>query len=181
MSTTTYFTVMPSPVGPLTLLADDDALVGLHFPSDAVAKPRPGWIPDERRFRDAAAQLGEYFAGRRRTFALPLAPRGTAFRQLVWRALQAIPYGSTATYAEIARAIGQPQASRAVGGANHHNPLAIVIPCHRVIGSNGSMTGYGGGLDRKRLLLDLEGRGRPELFAREARGAFPGLMGDRRA
>jgi methylated-DNA-[protein]-cysteine S-methyltransferase len=181
MSTTTYFTVMPSPVGPLTLLADDDGLVGLHFPSDAVGKPHPGWIGDERRFRDAAAQLGEYFAGRRQRFELPLAPRGTAFRQLVWRALQAIPYGATATYSEIARAIGQPQASRAVGGANHHNPLAIVIPCHRVIGSDGSMTGYGGGLDRKRLLLDLEARGRPDLFAREAQGALPGLLGVRRA
>ncbi len=166
---TKTFTVMPSPVGPLTLLAEEDALVGLHFDLDPSGQPRPGWVRDERRLRDAVTQLNEYFAGRRQTFDLPLAPRGTAFRQLVWKALQAIPYGETATYGEIARAIGQPQASRAIGGANHHNPLAIVIPCHRVIGADGSMTGYGGGLPRKRLLLDLEASGRPDLFA--ARGA----------
>jgi len=170
-TTTTTFTVMPSPVGPLTLLAQGDALVGLHFDLDPSSQPRPGWVRDARPFRDAAAQLDEYFAGRRQTFDLPLAPRGTAFRKLVWKALQAIPYGQTASYGEIARAIGQPLASRAIGGANHHNPLAIVIPCHRVVGADGSMTGYGGGLARKRTLLDLEagaaGR-RPDLFA--ARG-----------
>jgi methylated-DNA-[protein]-cysteine S-methyltransferase len=156
---TTYFTVTPSPVGPLTLVGDDEALVGLYFDRDPAGRPQRGWVPDDRRFRDAAAQLDEYFGGRRRTFDLPLAPRGTAFRKLVWKALRAIPYGRTATYGEIARAIGQPLASRAIGGANHHNPLAIVIPCHRVIGADGSMTGYGGGLDRKRLLLDLEAGG----------------------
>lgn len=153
---TTYFTVIPSPVGPLTLLADQDALIGVHFDADPASKPRPDWVQDQRRFRAAATQLDEYFGGRRQRFDLPLAPRGTAFRKLVWKALQAIPYGNTATYGEIARAIGQPQASRAIGGANHHNPLAIVIPCHRVIGADGSMTGYGGGLARKRVLLDLE-------------------------
>lgn len=162
----TYFSLMPSPVGPLTLVADDDALIGLHFDSDpSGVGPRAGWVRDDRRLREASAQLGEYFAGRRRTFDLPLAPRGTEFRKLVWRALQTIPYGQTATYGEIARAIGQPQASRAIGGANHHNPLAIFIPCHRVIGSDGSLTGYGGGLPRKRLLLDLESGGQTELFA----------------
>ena len=166
MNTTTTFTVIPSPVGPLTLVAEDDALIGLHFDCDPNGiRPRPEWVRDDRRFRQAVAQLGEYFAGRRRTFDLPLSPRGTAFRKLVWRALQEIPYGQTATYGEIARAIGQPQASRAIGGANHHNPLAIVIPCHRVIGADGSMTGYGGGLPRKRLLLDLESSARPDLFA----------------
>jgi methylated-DNA-[protein]-cysteine S-methyltransferase len=156
MNTTTYFTVTTSPVGPLTLVADDDALVGLHFDLDLAGTPQPDWVQDDRRFKAAVAQLDEYFAGRRHTFDLPLAPRGTAFRKLVWKALRAIPYGQTATYGEIARAIGQPQASRAIGGANHHNPLAIVIPCHRVIGADGSMTGYGGGLARKRMLLDLE-------------------------
>jgi methylated-DNA-[protein]-cysteine S-methyltransferase len=156
MNTTTYFTVTTSPVGPLTLVADDDALVGLHFHLDPAGQPQPDWIQDDRRFKTAVAQLDQYFAGRRHTFDLPLAPRGTAFRKLVWKALRAIPYGQTATYGEIARAIGQPQASRAIGGANHHNPLAIVIPCHRVIGADGSMTGYGGGLARKRMLLDLE-------------------------
>ncbi len=154
---TTYYSLMPSPVGPLTLVADDEALIGVHFDSEpSGVEPRAAWTRDDRRFRDARGQLDEYFAGRRRSFDLPLAPRGTAFRQLVWKALQAIPYGKTATYGEIARAIGQPQASRAIGGANHHNPLAIVIPCHRVVGADGSLTGYGGGLARKRLLLDLE-------------------------
>ncbi|HXJ20502.1 MAG TPA: methylated-DNA--[protein]-cysteine S-methyltransferase [Polyangia bacterium] len=160
MNTTTYFTVMTSPVGPLTLVADDEGLIGLHFESDPAGRQQPDWVRDDRRFRQAVTQLGEYFAGRRRTFDLPLAPRGTEFRKLVWKALRAIPYGQTASYGEIARAIGQPQASRAIGGANHHNPLAIVIPCHRVIGADGSMTGYGGGLARKRLLLDLEAGGR---------------------
>jgi methylated-DNA-[protein]-cysteine S-methyltransferase len=156
MNTTTYFTVITSPVGPLTLLADEDALIGLHFDADPASEPQPGWVEDKRRFREALAQLEQYFAGKRQSFDLPLAPRGTAFRRQVWKALQAIPYGETATYGEIARAIGQPQASRAIGGANHHNPLAIIIPCHRVIGADGSMTGYGGGLPRKRMLLDLE-------------------------
>lgn len=161
---TTYFSVMPSPVGPLTLVGDGNALAGVHFDSEPrVATPPAAWVRDDGRFRDVARQLSEYFAGRRRTFDLPLAPRGTAFRKLVWKALQAIPYGQTATYGEIARAIGQPQASRAVGGANHHNPLAIVVPCHRVVGADGSLTGYGGGLARKRLLLDLESGGhKPE-------------------
>jgi methylated-DNA-[protein]-cysteine S-methyltransferase len=166
MNTTRYFTVTPSPVGPLLLVADGDALIGLHFDTDPNGvRPGPDWLPDDRRFRAALAQLDEYFAGRRQVFDLPLSPRGTDFRKLVWRALQAIPYGQTATYGEIARAIGQPQASRAIGGANHHNPLAIIIPCHRVIGADGSMTGYGGGLARKRLLLELESRGRPEGMA----------------
>ena len=102
-------------------------------------------------------QLAEYFAGRRRDFDLPLAPRGTAFERQVWEALLAIPYGETRSYAEIARSIGHPDACRAVGRANGRNPIPIVIPCHRVIGSDGSLTGYGGGLDLKRLLLGLEG------------------------
>jgi methylated-DNA-[protein]-cysteine S-methyltransferase len=163
MSTTTAFTVMPSPVGPLLLVAEDDVLIRISFESGVVA-PEPGWVRDERRLRPAVMQLGEYFAGRRRTFDVPLAARGSAFRQLVWKALQAIPYGQTATYGEIARAIGQPQASRAIGGANHHNPLAIIIPCHRVIGADGSLTGYGGGLPRKRLLLGLECGGQQDLL-----------------
>ena len=105
----------------------------------------------------AEAQLREYFAGTRRTFDLPLAPRGTAFQQRVWAALRAIPYGETRTYGELAAAIGSPSASRAVGMANHHNPIPIVIPCHRVIGANGTLTGYTGGLEIKRKLLALEG------------------------
>ena len=106
---------------------------------------------------DAARQLADYFAGTRRAFDLPLAPRGTGFQQVVWRALLAIPYGETCSYGELARAIGRPAASRAVGAANGRNPIAIVIPCHRVIGADGSMTGYGGGLPTKKWLLAHEG------------------------
>ena len=153
------FTIVPSPVGPLTLLGDGDDLVGVYFETgSSVAAPREGWVRDDRRLRPAAAQLTEYFAGKRTRFELPLAPRGTAFQQEVWAALLRIPFGATASYADIARAIGKPAASRAVGGANHRNPLSIVIPCHRVIGADGGMTGYGGELYRKRLLLDLESR-----------------------
>jgi methylated-DNA-[protein]-cysteine S-methyltransferase len=108
--------------------------------------------------RLAVEQLEQYFAGGRTRFDLSLVPPGTAFQKKVWAALLRIPFGETATYGEIARAVGRPDASRAVGGANHRNPIAIIIPCHRVIGANGSMTGYGGGLPRKRLLLDLEAR-----------------------
>lgn len=155
MTKTTIFTLVQSPVGPLTLVGEGDALVGLYFQN----APRPTeWARDDRGLRDAAKQLDEYFAGKRTRFDLPLAPRGTPFRRAVWDQLLRIPYGETATYGEIARAVGKPAASRAVGGANHHNPISIIIPCHRVIGADGSMTGYGGEIHRKRLLLDLEAR-----------------------
>jgi methylated-DNA-[protein]-cysteine S-methyltransferase len=157
--TTTSFTITPSPVGPLTLVAQGDALVGIYFDTgSSVATPLPHWVRDDRRLQPAAAQLAEYFAGKRTRFDLPLAPRGTAFQQAVWAALLRIPFGETASYGDIARAIGKPAASRAVGGANHNNPLSIVVPCHRVVGADGSMTGYGGELYRKRLLLALEAR-----------------------
>ena len=123
-------------------------------PADADYRPDQAPLPELRR------QLAEYFAGKRRDFALPLAPQGTAFERGVWRTLVAIPYGETRSYAEVAMAIGRPTACRAVGRANGSNPIAVVIPCHRVIGSDGSLTGYGGGLELKRLLLDLEGAGR---------------------
>jgi methylated-DNA-[protein]-cysteine S-methyltransferase len=148
-----FFTTMPSPVGRLTLVGAGDDLVGLHFDGE---QPTSGWVRDDRRLRRAVTQLDEYFAGRRTRFDLPLGPQGTPFQQAVWRALTRIPYGATASYGDIARAIGKPAASRAIGGANHRNPIAIVIPCHRVIGADGSMTGYGGGLDRKQRLLALE-------------------------
>jgi len=109
---------------------------------------------------EALRQLGQYFAGRRREFDLPLEPRGTAFQLRVWRALQAIPYGETRSYAEIARAVGSPRGFRAVGAANGQNPIAIVVPCHRVIASSGALQGFGGGLEVKRMLLDLEARAR---------------------
>lgn len=156
---TTHFTIVPSPVGPLTLVGEGDDITGLYFETgSSVATPRPGWARDDRRLRPAAAQLAEYFAGKRTRFELPIAPRGTAFQKAVWAALLRIPFGQTASYGDIARAIGKPAASRAVGGANHRNPVSIIIPCHRVIGADGGMTGYGGELYRKRLLLALESR-----------------------
>jgi methylated-DNA-[protein]-cysteine S-methyltransferase len=160
-ATGTIFTTMPSPVGRLTLVGDGDELIGLHFEGDAGGAPRADWVRDDRRLRPVLMQLKEYFAGERTRFDLPLAPRGTAFQKAVWTALLRIPFGETASYGDIARAIGKPAASRAIGGANHRNPIAIVIPCHRVIGADGSLTGYGGGLDHKRLLLALEARKRP--------------------
>jgi len=141
------------------------SLVELNlFRSFDLAAAARSAMPDGERFRpdrpplpEVRRQLAEYFAGARRAFALPLAPAGTEFERRVWQALGAIPYGETRSYAEIAQAIGHPAACRAVGRANGRNPIAIVIPCHRVIGSDGSLTGYSGGLDLKRFLLDLEG------------------------
>jgi methylated-DNA-[protein]-cysteine S-methyltransferase len=156
----TAFTTMPSPIGRLTLAGDDRALSAIFFEDDERLEggPPATWTRDDRRLREARAQLEAYFAGKRTTFDLPLALEGTPFQVRVWRALQRIPFGATASYGEIAAAIGRPGASRAVGGANHRNPIPIVVPCHRVIGSDGSLTGYGGGEPRKRRLLDLERR-----------------------
>lgn len=159
MSNPTYFSTMSSPVGRLTLVGEGEDLVGLYFDKDPLAaKMRDGSGRDDRRLRSAIEQLEEYFAGARRRFELSIVPPGTSFQRKVWAALLRIPFGATASYGEIARAVGRPDASRAVGGANHRNPIAIIIPCHRVIGADGSMTGYGGGLPRKRLLLELEAR-----------------------
>jgi methylated-DNA-[protein]-cysteine S-methyltransferase len=150
MSDATYFTTLPSPVGRLTLVGAGDTLVGLYFDDDPhAASARAGAIRDERRLRAATTELEEYFAGTRTTFDLPLAPVGSAFQKKVWHALRRIPFGETASYGQIARAIGKPAASRAIGAANHRNPIAIIVPCHRVIGADGSMTGYGGGLRRE--------------------------------
>ncbi|HBW19762.1 MAG: methylated-DNA--[protein]-cysteine S-methyltransferase [Streptosporangiaceae bacterium] len=151
-----------SPVGPLTLVAAGRSLTALyladqrHAPGLAALGP-PG-DPAAEPFAAAAAQLAAYFAGQLSSFDLPLEPAGTPFQQRVWAALRDIPYGQTASYGQLAGRIGQPAASRAVGLANGRNPIAIIIPCHRVIGSDGSLTGYGGGLERKRYLLDLERR-----------------------
>ena len=159
MNDVNAFTTMSSPVGRLTLVATGDRLVGLYFDDDPhAALARAAATRDDRGLHTAVGQLEEYFAGTRTTFDLPLAPAGSAFQKRVWAALRRIPFGGTATYGQIARAIGRPAASRAIGGANHRNPIAIVVPCHRVIGADGSMTGYGGGLRRKRLLLELEAR-----------------------
>ena len=150
---------MASPIGDLTLVATDAALVAIRFPGEDDARarvPAPALTPDHPVLRAAERQLGEYFAGDRRVFDLPLAPTGTAFRLTVWQALLDIPFGETRSYLDIARTLGQPTATRAVGSANGRNPLPIVIPCHRVIGANGRLTGFGGGLPTKRFLLDHE-------------------------
>jgi methylated-DNA-[protein]-cysteine S-methyltransferase len=152
------YTTIDSPVG--ELLASADAAgrtTGLHF-YDGHRLPAldSSWVRDEEALAPLRRQLEEYFAGERREFELDLAPSGSPFQLDVWRALCAIPYGETASYGEIAAAVGQPGAARAVGGANNRNPIAIVIPCHRVIGANGTLTGYGGGLPRKQQLLALE-------------------------
>ena len=146
---------VPSPIGPIVLVADGDALVGAWLPPhDALPEERSGDPVLER----AARQLAEYFEGGRREFDLPLAGPGTAFQRDVWRELRAIPFGATRSYADVARAIGRPKATRAVGAANGANPLAIFVPCHRVIGRDGRLTGYGGGLEAKRWLLEHEAR-----------------------
>ncbi|PAT43018.1 methylated-DNA--[protein]-cysteine S-methyltransferase [Vandammella animalimorsus] len=148
-----------SPVGRLLIAASDEGLHAIEFPQGRHppkrdARWRQGAHP---LLTEAARQLGEYFAGQRRAFDLPLAPQGTDFQQRVWQALRAIPYGQTRSYAQLAAAIGQPKAMRAVGAANGRNPLSIVVPCHRVIGANGSLVGFGGGLPVKTFLLRLEG------------------------
>jgi len=148
-----------SPLGVLRLVADADELVGLYLPNaEDVPAAQEKSTPV---LRAAAVQLDEYFAGTRRDFDLPLAPRGTAFQERVWRALLAIRYGETWSYGALAKKIGRPAASRAVGAANGRNPIAIIVPCHRVIGASGDLTGYGGGLDIKRWLLAHEARFTP--------------------
>lgn len=154
-----------SPVGLLTLAGRDGRLMHLRMVDQTYEPSRDDWEADDSAFPDAVEQLAEYFAGERTVFDLELHMVGTAFQRRVWTALQAIPYGETCTYGDIAREIGSPGAFRAVGLANGHNPIGIVVPCHRVIGANGSLTGYGGGLGRKRVLLDLEkSRREPVLF-----------------
>ncbi len=152
-----YSLVQPHPDFRLRLLASDACLLRLEF--DEV-RPEAGWTrnDDHPLLRQARRQLEQYFEGRRREFDLPLGLRGTPFQERVWRALLEIPYGETRSYGQIARALGVPRGARAVGGANHANPLAIVVPCHRVIASDATLGGYGGGLERKRFLLELESR-----------------------
>jgi methylated-DNA-[protein]-cysteine S-methyltransferase len=156
---TLFASVIPSPVGDLlALVREDGALTALHF-MDAGddARVRAGAaIFDDARCAEVRTQLAEYFEGRRRTFSLPLAPQGTPFQLRVWRALENIPFGATMGYAELARSIANPNASRAVGRANGANPIPIILPCHRVIGANGDLTGYGGGIARKQILLRHE-------------------------
>ncbi len=149
------YSTLTTPIGELLLTADDDgALTGVNLPN---RHPDPaGWDRDDELLAGAREQLTEYFAGERTAFDLPLRPAGAPFQLRVWEALLRIPYGETASYGELARELGHPTAARAIGAANGRNPIAIVVPCHRVIGSNGSLTGYAGGLECKRALLDLE-------------------------
>jgi methylated-DNA-[protein]-cysteine S-methyltransferase len=162
--TGTTWTMIDSPIGPLLVTAQDGAITRIwtseqrHQPSGA----DPAWTRDDDAFDVVAGQLDAYFAGERTTFELALEPAGTPFQREVWAALRTIPYGETRSYGELAAQIGRPGASRAVGLANGRNPISIVIPCHRVIGSTGTLTGYGGGLERKQWLLDLE-RGTAQL------------------
>lgn len=155
---TIWFDTFDSPIGPLTAAADTDGLRWLLFPQNRHEPVREGWRRDAAPFAELRRQLAAYFAGALRDFDLPLAPQGTPFQQSAWAALRAIPYGETRSYRDQALAIGNPKGMRAVGLANGRNPLPIVIPCHRVIGANGSMTGFGGGIGTKRFLLDLEAR-----------------------
>jgi O-6-methylguanine DNA methyltransferase len=173
---TLYYSTWQSPVGPLTLVASERGLVALEFgnnlerlarvsdpgthrvprPSPVLARAGVSAVYSDEKLAPYRRQLEQYFAGERREFTIPLDLRGTDFQLACWRELLKIPYGETRSYAEIARAVGQPKAFRAVGTANHDNPVAIIVPCHRVIGSNGKLTGYGGGLELKQRLLDLE-------------------------
>ncbi len=155
-------------IGTLTLVGDDQGLRRIHF--ETGRRPltiQPDWRQDADLFAEAKQQLAEYFEGRRRTFDLPLAPAGTAFQMAVWEALRAIPYGQLVSYRWVAERIGNVKASRAAGGAIGRNPLPIVIPCHRVVGSDGALTGFGGGLAVKERLIELE-------------GGLPGLQGSQK-
>jgi methylated-DNA-[protein]-cysteine S-methyltransferase len=154
---TTLYCTVESPIGELLLAGDGETLQMLHMQQGR--KPGridPGWTRSEEPFASVRGQLEEYFRGHRRSFDVPLKPVGTPFELEVWGALQEIPYGETVSYGHIATRIGRPDAPRAVGAANGRNPIAVIVPCHRVIGANGNLTGYGGGIERKRLLLELE-------------------------
>jgi methylated-DNA-[protein]-cysteine S-methyltransferase len=152
------YTTFDSPIGQLLAAGDGEALEVLSMQGGRTKTAiRPDWQEDPDPFVDVIEQLAAYFAGERREFDLPLAAAGSPFQQQVWRELRQIPYGETISYGELARRVGPPATPRNVGWANGRNPIAVIVPCHRVIGADGSLTGYGGGLDRKRLLLELEG------------------------
>jgi len=171
-----YYTTMDSPIGGLTLAGTQHALKVLGFSSGRQARgPDASWHRLEAPFEEAKQQLQEYFDGSRQHFELYLEPDATPFQTTVLAALQRIPYGETRSYRDIAEAIGNPKAMRAVGNANGSNPIPIIIPCHRVIGADGSLTGFGGGLDSKRFLLDLE-RSHSRLFAATSQAAAPAVL-----
>ena len=157
-SLTSYsYCIWPSPVGRLLLVGDHDGLRGLHFQDGKhPMKIDKTWKENRSPFKDVIKQLEQYFSGRLKKFSVPLALEGSKFQRSVWRALTTIPYGATVSYGAIAKKIGNSHASRAVGAANGQNPVSIIVPCHRVIGSNGQLVGYGGGLSIKETLIDLE-------------------------
>lgn len=152
-----YYCYLDTPIGELLLAGDTDALSMVGFPEGAMRRePEPDWIYKEKPFAEAIRQLNEYFAGDRQDFDLPLRLDGTEFQLLVLQELRRIPYGETTSYGDIAERIGRPKAVRAVGAANGRNPIPIIVPCHRVIGASGDLTGFGGGLNTKEALLRLE-------------------------
>ncbi|MEQ9608787.1 MAG: methylated-DNA--[protein]-cysteine S-methyltransferase [Kiloniellaceae bacterium] len=152
------YTYMATPIGRLLLAGTEEALHYLSFPSGHKAfGPKQGWQHSEMPFEEAKRQLADYFAGKRRSFDLPLVLTGTAFQKRVWNALRSIPFGETRSYGWLAAEIDRPTASRAVGAANGANPIPVIVPCHRVIGSNGALTGFGGGIETKQFLLGHEG------------------------
>lgn len=152
-------TIYESPIGKLTLASNGEALTQVEFESNRYPLPvHP--VGNDKVLDKARRELDAYFAGKLKVFTVPVAPQGTAFQRKAWAALQKIPYGMTRSYGQQAKAIGSPSASRAVGAANGRNPIPVIIPCHRVIGSNGSLTGFGGGMERKQFLLDLEQGGK---------------------
>lgn len=166
MNTTVCFDCIESPLGTLRLAATPAGLASISFADETgMPPPGPAWIHDPASpvLRRAASQLGEYFAGRLRVFDLPLSPSGTPFQHAVWKAIATVPAGETISYTELARRAGHPGSFRAVGAATGRNPLAIVVPCHRIVGADGSLTGYAGGLARKRALLALEGETHAQL------------------
>ncbi len=172
----TAYLAIPSPVGELLLTATDEGLTRVWFEENRHGGPRSAeWQradevggAAERILRDAREQLDAYFAGERKSFDLPLAAAGTPFQERVWKTLRSIPFGHTTSYGEIATRMGEPKAVRAVGAANGRNPISIIVPCHRVIGANGDLTGFGGGIERKRWLLEHEGALPREMLAEPA-------------
>jgi methylated-DNA-[protein]-cysteine S-methyltransferase len=163
-------TVVDTPLCPMTLVAQDGALAALQLHEQGHGLPVAALgVRDDATLPDVREQMAEYFAGERQEFDVVLAPIGTPFQAAVWAALRTVPYGTTTTYGALAAQIGRPTAVRAVGGANGRNPIGVIVPCHRVVGADGTLTGYAGGLERKRFLLELESRSSPLLAAPPAR------------
>jgi methylated-DNA-[protein]-cysteine S-methyltransferase len=171
-----YFDFYESPMGKMLIVATDDGLNGLYFIDQKYYRAvEAGWTRDGKHpvVRQTAREMQEYFAGKRKEFDIPLAPAGTPFQAQVWKAISSVPYGTNITYSELARRAGHPDAIRAAGTATGRNPITIIVPCHRIVGSDGSLTGYAGGLDRKRALQELESGARSLFTPRQARSSQP--------